>query len=44
MKGSSQGQEPGEDEDSVWGVAYRIQEDKEDEVRAYLGESHYGSE
>jgi cation transport regulator ChaC len=31
--------EPGEEEDYVWGVAYRIDPDKEDEVRAYLGES-----
>lgn len=25
------------DEDVVWGVAYRIEESREDEVRAYLG-------
>jgi cation transport regulator ChaC len=31
------GKEPGEEEDYVWGVAYRIDPDKEDEVRAYLG-------
>ena len=31
-------QEPGEEEDYVWGVAYRIDPSKEDEVRAYLGE------
>lgn len=30
--------EPGEEEDYVWGVAYRIDPSKEDEVRAYLGE------
>jgi cation transport regulator ChaC len=30
-------QEPGEEEDYVWGVAYRIDPSKEDEVRAYLG-------
>jgi len=34
VSGSSQ--EPGEDEDFVWGVAYRIDPEKEDEVRAYL--------
>ena len=30
--------EPGQEEDYVWGVAYRIDPSKEDEVRAYLGE------
>ena len=32
-------QEPGEGEDYVWGVAYRIHPDHEEEVRAYLGAS-----
>ena len=27
-----------QESDIVWGVVYRIAEDKEDEVRAYLGE------
>lgn len=30
--------EPGQEEDYVWGVAYRIDPSKEDEVRAYLGD------
>ena len=35
---SSQLEHPVE-EDTVWGVAYRIDPEKEGEVRAYLGES-----
>jgi cation transport regulator ChaC len=36
-RGVADGQEPGEEEDYVWGVAYRIDPSKEDEVRDYLG-------
>jgi cation transport protein ChaC len=38
-EGGTDEQEPGEEEDYVWGVAYRIDPSKEDEVRVYLGES-----
>lgn len=31
-----------DEEDIVWGVAYRIDQAKEEEVRAYLGE-YFGS-
>lgn len=34
-------QEPGEGEDYVCGIAYRIDSEKEDEVRAYLGRSPF---
>lgn len=33
------GKEPGRDEDYVWGMAYRIDPNKADEVKAYMGES-----